>query len=59
MRNIDVASGQRPQTIVAIPVKNEAERIGLLLTALNQQTVCPGRVVLLLNNCTDNTELIA
>lgn len=45
--------------IVAIPARNEAERIGPCLIALNQQIQPPDGVVLLLNNCTDATETIA
>ncbi|GCE82605.1 glycosyltransferase [Komagataeibacter diospyri] len=43
-------------TIVAIPVRNEAARIGPCLRALAaQQGGCLSHVVLLLNNCTDDT----
>jgi len=48
-----------PTTVVAIPARDEAERIGPCLTALNRQTHRPDRVVLLLNNCTDNSENVA
>lgn len=42
--------------VVAIPVRNEAERIGPCLRALAaQQQACLTHVVLLLNNCTDDT----
>jgi hypothetical protein len=47
-----------PRVVVAIPVKNEEERIGLCLEALAlQENVDFGdvAVVLLLNNCTDGT----
>jgi GT2 family glycosyltransferase len=47
------------KTLVAIPVRDEAERIGSCLTALNRQTRVPDAVVLMLNNCTDQTETIA
>jgi glycosyltransferase involved in cell wall biosynthesis len=46
-------------TIVAIPAKNEADRIGPSLSALALQTRKPDAVLLLLNNCTDNTAAIA
>jgi hypothetical protein len=46
-------------TVVAIPVRDEAERIGACLTALNEQTRRPETVVLLLNNCSDETAAIA
>jgi glycosyltransferase involved in cell wall biosynthesis len=45
--------------IVAIPARDEAERIASCLTALNDQHQCPDTVILLLNNCTDDTEAIA
>lgn len=47
-----------PRFVVAIPVKDEAERIALCLEALSLQTDTPFdelAVVLLLNNCTDGT----
>lgn len=53
------ASG--PDVVVAIPVRNEAERIAACLRALGAQAgLAPGRLglVLFLNNCTDGTEAI-
>jgi glycosyltransferase involved in cell wall biosynthesis len=47
------------KSIVAIPVRNEAERIGPCLAALNTQIHRPDGAVVLLNNCTDSTERIA
>ncbi|MGD0106200.1 MAG: glycosyltransferase [Rhodopila sp.] len=46
-------------TVVAIPARDEAERIGPCLVALNEQIQRPDTVVLLLNNCSDCTETIA
>jgi GT2 family glycosyltransferase len=46
------------KSVVAIPVRDEADRIGACLTALNAQTQPPDAVVLLLNNCTDRSEAI-
>ena len=43
------------ETVVAIPVRDEAKRIGNCLAALSRQSVPAGHVVLLLNNCTDGT----
>jgi glycosyltransferase involved in cell wall biosynthesis len=43
---------------VAIPVRDEAERIGACLAALNAQSHPPDAVVLMLNNCSDATEAI-
>lgn len=55
----DVAEAPRsPRAVVAIPVYNEAERIGACLEALAaQQGIGAGglSVVLFLNNCTDDT----
>src|ERR1700679_4230559 len=45
--------------VVAIPVRDEAERIGPCILALARQTRKPDAVVLLLNNCSDGTETIA
>ncbi len=45
-----------PPSCVAIPVRNEAERIGGCLRALSEQNgPAPDRVVLLVNNTTDET----
>jgi glycosyltransferase involved in cell wall biosynthesis len=45
--------------VVAIPVKNEADRIASCLRSLARQTVMPCAVLLLLNNCTDETDAAA
>ncbi len=45
--------------VVAIPAKDEAERIGACLLALADQTRCPHAVVLFANNCSDATPAIA
>jgi glycosyltransferase involved in cell wall biosynthesis len=45
--------------VVAIPVKNEAAKIGACLAALERQIVPPDRILLLMNNCTDRTGEIA
>src|SRR5664279_5164508 len=65
MRTLFLQAGTDPwrgspvaKTVVAIPVRDEAERIGLCLTALNAQIRRPDSVVLLLNNCTDETESV-
>jgi GT2 family glycosyltransferase len=47
------------RAVVAIPVRDEAEWIGRCLRALKRQTRTPDAVVLLLNNCTDRTAVIA
>ena len=51
-------SAQRPRAVVAIPVKDEVERIGYCLESLAGQTGVEFEeltVLLLLNNCTDGT----
>ncbi len=48
-----------PVTVVAIPVKDEQAHIGPCLAALNQQVYPPDSVVLLLNNCSDDSAAIA
>ena len=50
--------GNQP-VIVAIPAKNEADRIRSCLLALAGQTWRPDAVLLLLNGCTDGTTVIA
>jgi cellulose synthase/poly-beta-1,6-N-acetylglucosamine synthase-like glycosyltransferase len=48
--------------VVAIPARNEADRIGACLAALAQQTLARSRiaaVVIYANNCTDSTAAIA
>lgn len=45
--------------VVAIPVRDEADRIGPCLIALDKQIRRPDAVVLMLNNCADKTETIA
>ena len=45
--------------VVGIPARDEADRIGSCLTALNRQIQRPDLVLLLLNNCSDSTEAIA
>nr|WP_294505074.1 glycosyltransferase [uncultured Rhodopila sp.] len=57
--SLDSAEKQLRPSIVAIPARDEAERIEACLTALSDQQHCPDAVVLLLNNCTDATEAIA
>lgn len=45
----------RKQVVVAIPARNEAERIAKCLAAFARQSVPADHLVLLLNNCTDDT----
>ena len=46
-------------TVVAIPAKNEGERIGSCLSALDRQTHHPDAVVLMINNSGNATQTIA
>ena len=49
-----------PVTItVVVPAHNEAERIGATLASLDQQSRRPDRVVVVADNCTDDTVAIA
>jgi cellulose synthase/poly-beta-1,6-N-acetylglucosamine synthase-like glycosyltransferase len=49
-----------PVTItVLVPAHNEAERIGMTLASLDRQRRRPDRVIVVADNCTDGTEVIA
>jgi glycosyltransferase involved in cell wall biosynthesis len=58
--DVDCRTGLRPVTkvVVAIPVKNEEERIADCLNAMLAQTRQADDVVLLLNDCSDATPAI-
>ena len=61
LQNAGPAPAGAPDTVIAIPVRNEEERIGACLRAIDGQTgLRPGSlgVVLFLNNCTDGTVAI-
>ena len=45
----------RKETVVAIPLRDEEKRIGNCLAALLRQTIRADHLILLLNNCTDNS----
>jgi hypothetical protein len=45
--------------VVAIPARDEADRVSACLLALARQTRCPDAVLLLTNNCRDATAAIA
>ncbi len=50
---------EQPSVVIAIPVKDEADHIARCLRALSLQSgVSDHRVVLLLNNCSDDTALV-
>ncbi len=60
LQSTDFAPGAGPRAIVAIPVRDEAERLSPCLGALAaQRGVRDMAVVLLFNNCTDASERIA
>src|ERR1700722_17958295 len=48
----------RPPAVVAIPARNEADRIVACLEALERQTTPPDSVVVLFNNSTDDGEML-
>jgi glycosyltransferase involved in cell wall biosynthesis len=50
-----VSEGTVTDAVIAIPVRDEAKRIGSCLAALSRQSTPASHVVLLLNNCTDGT----
>ncbi|MEJ0019975.1 MAG: glycosyltransferase [Acetobacteraceae bacterium] len=54
-----MSTAGRPRAIVAIPAKDEAERIPSCLLALARQTALPDGVLLLPNNCADDTAAVA
>ena len=59
--NAPCFAGQRPDAVVAVPVRNEEERIAACLRAIDAHIgLAPGSlgVVLFLNNCTDRTAAI-
>ena len=49
---------ERPKVVVAVPARNEEERLPACIRALNAQTGlkgCPASIVVMLNNCTDDS----
>ena len=57
----EAAPATGPAIVIAVPVRNESERIAACLRAIDAQAgLAPGRLglVLFLNNCTDDTEAI-
>jgi biofilm PGA synthesis N-glycosyltransferase PgaC len=51
--------GDEPVITVIIPAHNEAAGIAETLNSLKSQTVVPGRVIVVADNCTDTTEEIS
>ena len=60
---LDLISHRRlarhPTAVVSIPVRDEADLVGACILAFARQTRRPDAVLLLLNNCSDQTETIA
>lgn len=56
---VQSAGARRPRTAVAIPARNEAERVAACLLSLNAQLTRPDHVLLLVNNSNDETKTIA
>ncbi|MDG4533457.1 glycosyltransferase family 2 protein [Streptomyces sp. AV19] len=52
-------TGPGPRIVALIPAHNEAERIAASIAALFRQEEPPHRVVVVADNCTDETEAIA
>jgi cellulose synthase/poly-beta-1,6-N-acetylglucosamine synthase-like glycosyltransferase len=49
----------QPQTCILIPAHNEASSIGMTLSSLNSQLTSQDRVIVVADNCTDETTKIA
>lgn len=45
--------------VAIVPAWNEAEEITATVEALQAQTVAPARIIVVTNNCTDNTQVVA
>lgn len=61
MTSAPPSAAPSPDAVVAVPVRNEEERIAACLLALDaQEGLAPGSLglVVFLNNCTDRTEAI-
>ncbi len=61
MTRVPASDASIPDAIIAVPVRNEEERIAACLRAIDAQAgLAPGSLglVLFLNNCTDRTEAI-
>ena len=56
---INIQNIARPKTTVLIPAHNEAEQIEAVLEVLLQQITEPDRVVVIADNCHDNTAELA
>lgn len=50
-----LSRGPRPRVVVIVPAHNEAARIGACLTALGRQLATDDRVIVVADNCVDDT----
>lgn len=50
-----LSRGPRPRVVVVVPAHNEAARIGACLTALGRQLATDDRVIVVADNCVDDT----
>ena len=57
--NLDLADAEQPKTTVLIPAHNEAEQIKEVLEVLLKQITTQDRVVVIADNCHDNTAELA
>ena len=57
--NLDLADAEQPKTTVLIPAHNEAEQIKEVLEVLLKQITTQDRVIVIADNCHDNTAELA
>ena len=56
---LDLSDVQRPKTTILIPAHNEAEQITEVLTVLKQQITKQDSIIVIADNCHDNTAELA
>ena len=56
---LDLANVERPKTTILIPAHNEAEQITEVLQVLQQQITEQDRIIVIADNCHDNTAELA
>ena len=57
--DLDLTNIKRPKTTILIPAHNEAEQITEVLTVLKQQITKRDRIIVIADNCHDNTAELA
>ena len=57
--NVNTLTGDRPKTAILIPAHNEAEQIGLVVQKARKQLKPEELLVVIADNCQDNTAVIA